>query len=84
MNKRNQVIHSILFSTLILSCNNNTVTKEEETLNKDSIQTTMDTTSIATTYVNTTPLEREDSNFVMEAAMDGRMEAEFANFAQVR
>ena len=45
---------------------------------------TTDTSSIATAPVNTTPLGKEDSLFLLQAANRGLVEAEFANFAQHR
>ncbi len=74
---------AFLIAAVLLSCNNDS----ETTTTTDSSSTTtsspMDTTTTTTTTpVNTTPLEKEDSSFVMEAAKGGMMEVEAGNVAQ--
>ena len=84
MKKINQIIKIIFLGMVLLSCNNHSENTTEETTTVDTTGKTMDTTSGVINPVNTTPLVMEDSSFIMKAAMGGRMEAEFANFAQAR
>jgi putative membrane protein len=77
------IIKFMFFGIVMLSCNDNKETTTEETTTVDTSHQTMDTTSIATSSV-TMPLAKEDSSFILEASMGGRMEVEFANYAQTR
>jgi putative membrane protein len=80
----------IAFSSvaLLVSCNNQsdtTTTTDSTTMLTDSSTmssdntTSMDTSSMS---ANTTPLEKMDRDFVMEAAAGGMMEVELGNIAQ--
>ena len=77
----------LLGAVLPWSCNsNNTATSDTVSdsaansgMNTDSSINTLDN---AATQVNTTPLSKDDSTFVMEAAVGGLMEVEAGNLAQ--
>jgi putative membrane protein len=72
---------SLLLAGFLVSCGNNsetTVTSDSTTVT--STPQTSDTTAMTT--ANTTPLSKEDSSFVLEAATGGMMEVEAGNIAQ--
>lgn len=89
--KRNAFALTTCFLAAALwSCGDNksTTTESDTTTTSntgvpaDTTNTTSTTPTINTTPVNTTPLSKDDSTFVMKAAMGGMMEVEGGNMAQ--
>jgi putative membrane protein len=91
MKKKFLAFSTILIAATLWSCSDNT-TKSSQT---DSTSTTTSTTgtgmgtdttptnsTAATTPMNTAPIPKEDSMFVLEAAKGGMMEVEAGNLAQ--
>lgn len=78
---------AICFSALaFISCNNSS---DGEAMNADTSNSTANSDSInnstsgtGSTATNSTPLTKDDSNFVHEAAIGGMMEVEAGNLAQ--
>ena len=73
---------TILLAAAVWSCSDNTNYGSDVSDDTLSTTTTDTTNAMQTTPVNTTPLSREDSLFVMEAAMGSMMEVEAGNLAQ--
>jgi putative membrane protein len=67
-----------LSATLIWSCNNS----GESTSESDTTTTSGTDTVSTNTTVNNTPLSKEDSSFVLEAAVGGLMEVQVGQIAQ--
>jgi putative membrane protein len=92
MKKLSSVLAMALLTGMVYSCGNNdsadtatTSTTETTTTNTAGDTSGMGTgtnTTAATPAMNATPLNREDSMFVMEAAMGGMMEVESSRMAQ--
>jgi putative membrane protein len=89
MKKNFFALSAILIAATLWSCSDNT-TKSSQTDSTSTTTTsttgkgtdTMPTTSTATTPMNTAPIPKEDSLFVLEAAKGGMMEVEAGNLAQ--
>jgi putative membrane protein len=87
MKKNFLAFSAILLAASLWSCGNNKSTGTETT---DSTSTTTSTTGMdtsktstaTTTPMNTAPIPKEDSLFVLEAAKGGMMEVEAGNLAQ--
>ena len=73
-----------MLATTLWSCSDNnttsTTTTDSTTTSSDTTNTTNTNTTVTPT--NTTPFGKEDSMFVMEAAMGGMMEVEAGRIAQ--
>jgi putative membrane protein len=82
--KKNYLTPAIyLLAATIWSCSDNNTHGSETDSTSTTTTTTMDTSTNAnTTTMNTTPLGKEDSTFVIEAAIGGMMEVEAGNLAQ--
>ena len=75
----------LLGAVLPWSCNsNNTATSDtiDSTDSRMNTDDSINTLNNAANEVNTTPLSKDDSTFVMEAAVGGLMEVEAGNIAQ--
>ncbi|MGN6165946.1 MAG: DUF4142 domain-containing protein [Flavisolibacter sp.] len=91
MKKNYLNLATLLLAAAVWSCSDNNTHGTETTTDSTTTTTTMNTDSSGmnnnsstanTTYTNTTPLGKEDSMFVMEAAMGGMMEVQAGNLAQ--
>jgi putative membrane protein len=87
MKKNFLAFSAILLAATLWSCGNNKSTSTETT-DSTSITTsttgmdTSKTSTATTTPMNTAPIPKEDSLFVLEAAKGGMMEVEAGNLAQ--
>jgi putative membrane protein len=75
----------LLGAVLPWSCNsNNTATSDtiDSTDSRMNTDDSVNTLNNAANQVNTTPMSKDDSTFVMEAAVGGLMEVEAGNLAQ--
>lgn len=90
MKKNYLNLATCILAAAVWSCSDNNTHGTETTTDSTTTTTTMNTDSSRmndsatanTTYTNTTPLGKEDSMFVMEAAMGGMMEVQAGNLAQ--
>ena len=90
MKKNYLALTACFIATTIWSCSDNnthgsdtsTDTTTTSTTTTDTTNTMSNTANASTTPTNTTPLGKEDSTFVMEAAIGGMMEVEAGNLAQ--
>jgi putative membrane protein len=90
MKKSFFALSAILIAATLWSCSDNTTKSSTTDSTSTSTTTTtgtgtdtMPTTSTAnTTPMNTAPIPKEDSSFVLEAAKGGMMEVEAGNLAQ--
>lgn len=88
MKKNSVTLAACLLAASIWSCSDNNLHSSDaaDSTSTTSTTTGMDTSATGmnpgTTAINTTPLGKEDSMFVMEAAIGGMMEVEAGNLAQ--
>jgi putative membrane protein len=84
--KKNLFSFAICFSAVaVWSCNNSGDSTSTSDSTTSTTTTTMDTTNTAgttNTALNTTPFSKDDSSFVMEAAVGGLMEVQAGQIAQ--